>query len=97
MLIYRYKQYVGAYLAVLNQVDAIVFTAGIGENDPVVRLGVCEGLEHLGIALDKDLNTDWNGTASAISPPDSRIKVLVIPTDEELEIARQTKTIIDSR
>ena len=94
MLVYRYKHYVGAYLAVLGQVDAIVFTAGIGENDAVVRKGVCEGLESLGIAIDETLNTDWDGTAGTISTPDSNIKVLVIPTNEEVEIARQTAAII---
>ena len=94
MLIYRYKHYVGAYLAVLDRVDALVFTAGIGENDAVVRKGVCEGLENLGIAIDENLNTDWNGTAGPISAPDSHIKVLVIPTNEELEIARQTAAFI---
>jgi acetate kinase len=94
MLIYRYKHYVGAYLAVLGRVDALVFTAGIGENDPVVRNRVCEGLENLGVFIDEALNTGWGGTAAAVSTPDSRIKVLVIPTDEELEIARQTAGII---
>ena len=94
MLIYRYKQYVGAYLAVLGRVDALVFTAGVGENDAVVRKGVCDGMEGLGIALDHDLNGRWNGTAGAISTADSPIKVLVIPTNEELEIARQTMAVI---
>jgi len=94
MLIYRYKQYVGAYLAVLGQVDAIVFTAGIGENDSVVRQRVCDGWEDLGISVDQDRNAAWDGTAGTINTPDSRIKVLVIPTNEELEIARQTADMI---
>lgn len=95
MLVYRYKQYVGAYLAVLGRVDAMVFTAGVGENDAVVRKGVCDGMENLGIAMDDDLNSSWSGDAGAINTPRSRIKILVIPTDEELEIARQTAAIID--
>jgi len=94
MLIYRYKQYVGSYLAVLGRVDALVFTAGIGENDAVIRQGVCEGMENLGIAIDQDLNTNWSGTAAAISTPESRIKILVVPTNEELEIARQTAAVV---
>jgi len=96
MLVYRYKHYVGAYLALLGHVDAIVFTAGIGENDAVVRFGVCHGMENMGLCIDEELNTDWNGTASAISTLESPTKILVIPTDEELEIARQTKAIIDA-
>jgi acetate kinase len=95
MLIHRYKQYVGAYLAVLGRVDAMVFTAGVGENDAVVRKGVCGGMENLGIAMDDELNSSWSGGAGAINTPDSRIKILVIPTNEELEIARQTVAIID--
>jgi acetate kinase len=94
MLIYRYKHYVGAYLAVLGRVDAIIFTAGIGENDPVVRQGVCQGLDNLGIVIDPRCNADWNGSAATVSAPGSPVKVLVIPTDEELEIARQTAAVI---
>ena len=94
MLIYSYKKYVGTYLAVLGHVDALIFTAGIGENDSVVRQGVCEGLENLGIVIDPKRNSDWNGSAAAVSIPDSPVKVLVIPTNEELEIARQTAAII---
>jgi len=94
MLVYRYKQYVGAYLAVLGTTDALIFTAGIGENDAVVRHSVCAGMQNLGIAMDEDLNTNWNGTAGVISSPDSRIKILVVPTNEELEIARQTAAVI---
>ncbi len=94
MLIYRYKQYVGAYMAILDRVDALVFTAGIGENDAVVRQRVCQGWDHLGIVLDETLNIRWSGIAGAISAPDCRIKVLVVPTNEELEIARQTAHVI---
>lgn len=96
MLVYRYRQYVGAYLAVLGNVDAIVFTAGIGENDTVVRQRVCDGLEALGICIDADLNNTWRGAPGAINRTDSPIKILVIPTNEELEIARQTVAVIGS-
>ena len=78
----------------LGRVDAVVFTAGIGENDPVVRRRVCENLENLGILIDDNLNAGWDGAAGAISPPESTIKVFVIPTNEELEIARQTAAIV---
>ncbi|MGA6926339.1 MAG: acetate kinase [Desulfosarcina sp.] len=94
MLIYRYKHYVGAYLAILGRVDAIVFTAGIGENDAVVRQGVCEGLEGLGIIIDADRNANWDGMAGSVGASDSRVKVLVMATNEELEIARQTAAIV---
>jgi len=95
MLVYRCKQYIGSYLAVLGHVDALVFTAGIGENDALVRLEVCTGLENLGIILDEELNSDWSGITGIISAQDSPVQVIVISTDEELEIARQTKITID--
>jgi len=94
MLIHSYRHYLGAYLVELGRVDAVVFTAGIGENDPVVRRRVCENLENLGILIDDNLNAGWDGAAGAISPPESPIKVFVIPTNEELEIARQTAAIV---
>lgn len=94
MLIYRYKHYIGAYMAVLDRVDALVFTAGIGENDATVRKEVCKGMAHLGIVIDEDLNREWGGIAGAINASDSPIRILVIPTNEELEIARQTAAII---
>ena len=91
---YRLKGYVGAYFAHLGQVDAIVFTAGVGENAPEVRHRTLEGLEHLGIRLDERRNeADESGTR-CISADDSAVAVLVIPTNEELEIARQTLTAI---
>ncbi|HVL23729.1 MAG TPA: acetate kinase [Thermomicrobiales bacterium] len=91
---YRLKGYVGAYFAHLGQVDAIVFTAGVGENAPEVRHRTLEGLEHLGIRLDETRNeADESGTR-CISADDSAVAVLVIPTNEELEIARQTLTAI---
>jgi acetate kinase len=74
-------------MAVLGRVDAIVFTAGIGENDAFLREYVCEGMEELGILFDEQENSTRKPGARAISTPDSRVKVLVIPTNEELEIA----------
>lgn len=91
---YRNRKYIGSYLAVLGRVDAIVFTAGIGENDPVARELSCRGLEHLGIRLDADRNLASERGARDIAAADSPVRVLVIPTNEELEIARQTVSVL---
>ena len=85
----RIRKYIGAYYAELGRVDAIVFTGGIGENDPEIRHRACAGLENLGIGLDADANLKADRGEREISAPDSRVKVLVIPTNEELAIARQ--------
>jgi acetate kinase len=87
---HRLKGYVGAYYAHLGRVDAIAFTAGVGENVPEVRQRTLSGLEHLGIRLDENANSDRGEGIRPISAPDSDVAVLVIPTNEELEIARQT-------
>jgi len=87
---YRVRKYVGAYLAVLVRVDAIVFTAGIGERGPDTRAAILAGLEPFGIALDPQANATCRATEARISTPDSRIQVWVIPTNEELMIARDT-------
>ncbi|WP_213450382.1 acetate/propionate family kinase [Rhizomonospora bruguierae] len=84
----RIKQYVGAYLALLGRLDAIAFTAGVGENAPVVRAAALAGLAGLGIAVDPDRNAR---AEPVISPPGSPVTVCVIPTDEEFEIAEQTR------
>lgn len=86
----RVKHYIGAYLAELGRVDAIVFTAGVGENSAAMRRMICHGLEHLGIVLDDAKNQESAKHARVISKQDSPIQVLVVPTDEELEIAIQT-------
>jgi len=91
---YRNRKYIGSYLAVLGRVDAIVFTAGIGENDPVARELSTRGLEHLGIKLDHDRNLAPARGARDIASADSKVRVLVIPTNEELEIARQTVGVL---
>jgi len=91
---YKIKKYVGAFAAAMGGVDIIVFTAGVGENQPSVRQGVCEGLEFLGVKIDKQLDQTIRGTETVISTPDSKVKVVVIPTDEELMIARDTLKLI---
>jgi len=93
---YRNRKYIGSYLAVLGRVDAIVFTAGIGENDPVARELSLRGLEHLGIKLDHDRNLASVRGARDIASADSQVRVLVIPTNEELEIARQTVGVLQA-
>ena len=90
---YRVAKYVGAYAAAMNGVDNIVFTAGIGENDGGVRAGVCKYLGYLGITLDEEANSK-RGQEIMISTPDSKVKVYLIPTNEELAIARETVALL---
>lgn len=91
MYTYRIKKYIGAYCAVLGQVDALVFTAGVGENSAYVRQQVCQGLENLGIRLDEGKNERGAvAEISEIQADDNPVRVLIIPTNEELEIATQT-------
>ena len=94
---YRIKKYIGAYFAAIGTLDAVVFTAGIGENSPQVRDICCQGLNNLDIIIDKDKNTRSETGIREISPSGSKIKVLVIPTNEELKIAQETKKIIDEQ
>ena len=95
MFNYRLKKYIGSYSAVLGRVDCIVFTGGIGENDSDVRLQSCSNLENFGIKIDPVLNAIRSSEMRYISTPDSRVKVLVIPTNEELEIAIETMEMIE--
>jgi acetate kinase len=95
MFIHRIRQYIGAYFFVLGKVDALVFTAGIGEHDPLTRQKCCEGLEPFGLILNSETNRTGRGQARAISTPDSPVRILVIPTNEELEIARQTVEVLE--
>ena len=90
---YRVAKYVGSYAAAMNGVDAIAFTAGIGENDCSVRAKVCEYLGYLGIAIDADANQN-RGKEIEISTSDSKVKVWVVPTNEELAIARETVALV---
>ncbi|MFE5853265.1 acetate kinase [Streptomyces sp. NPDC056500] len=92
--IHRLKKYIGAYYAVLGRVDAVVFTAGVGENAAPVRAAAVAGLEELGLALDAGRNEERSGEARVISAPYARVTVAVVPTDEELEIARQTFALV---
>jgi acetate kinase len=90
---YRIKKYIGAYYAALGTLDMIVFTAGIGENSPDVREASCRGLENLGIVIDSKRNREQERRTREISAPQSRVRVLVVPTNEELEIARETQMV----
>lgn len=94
MFCYRLRKYVGAYAAAMNGLDVLVFTAGIGENSPHVRKAVCDGLTFLGIELDEAANRQNAKEARFISTPESRVKVLVVPTNEELIIARDTYRLV---
>lgn len=91
--IYRVAKYIGAYTAAMNGVDAIAFTAGVGENDKVGRKAICDYLGYLGVKID-DAANDVRGKETVISAPDSKVKVMLIPTNEELAIARETKALI---
>ena len=94
MLQYDIKKYIGSYAAVMNGLDAVIFTGGIGENASEVREGVCENMDFLGIKIDKELNKTIHGELKKISTPDSKAEVWVIPTNEELLIARDTLALI---
>ena len=89
MYAYRIKKYIGAYAAVLNGLDAVIFTAGVGENDALVRKMVCEGMEYLGLSIDLHKNNKRSAGIREISRQHSKVKILIIPTNEELEIANQ--------
>ena len=94
MFTYRLAKYIGSYTAAMNGVDAITFTAGIGENADWIRSMTCEYLGYLGITIDEEVNANTHGEPAVISTPDSRVKVCVIPTNEELAIAREIKTLL---
>ncbi|MDR1585640.1 MAG: acetate kinase [Prevotellaceae bacterium] len=91
---YRIKKYIGSYLAALNGADVLVFTGGVGENQTGTRQAVCEGLEFAGVEIDNELNAKTRGTETVISTVNSKIKVVVIPTDEEYMIASDTLEIV---
>lgn len=95
MFCYRIKKYIGAYVAVLGSVDAVVFTGGIGENASVIRERVCRGLEHLGIAIDRAKNEAALGDVAEIQKDGAPVSVLVVRTNEEREIAQQTVHAIE--
>ena len=94
MFCYSIRKYIGSYYAVLGRVDALIFTAGIGENDDFVRAEVCADLEGLGIAIDAAANAKRMGEPRSISPAGTRVPVLVVPTNEELAIAKATQEVL---
>lgn len=92
---YRVAQYIGSYTAVMNGVDAIAFTAGVGENNSTARAGICSYLGYLGIEIDAEKN-QVRGEDQVISTDNSKVPVLVVPTNEELAIARETVALVSS-
>ncbi|MDE6397258.1 MAG: acetate kinase [Muribaculaceae bacterium] len=94
MYIQRIIKYIGAYAAEMGGVDIIVFTGGVGENQTGLRADVCRPLAFMGVKLDEELNAVTRGTETVISTPDSKVTVVVVPTDEELMIARDTRDIV---
>lgn len=92
---YRIKKYIGAYYAAMGRLDAIVFTAGIGENSPEIRELCCMGLNNLGIIINSNKNNSQEPGIREISSSESKVKVLIVPTNEELKIAQETKRIIE--
>ena len=87
---YRVRKYIGAYVSAMGGVDVIIFTAGLGENSGTIRREICEGLEYLGTSVDPERNL-CHGVAQEISRDGSKVKILVIPTNEELMIAREAE------
>ncbi len=94
MFVYRIKKYIGAYVAAMGGVDVVVFTGGIGENVDPIRQRVCDGMECFGIKIDADINAKVHGDEQEISAKDSKVRVLVIPTDEEFMIASDTLDLV---
>jgi len=92
---YRIKKFIGAYAAVLNGIDAILFTAGVGENDKDMRAAVCAELDYLGIEMDIQSNIEYSGGIKDISAEGSKVKILVVPTNEEYEIAHQCYNLLN--
>ena len=93
MYTYRIKKYIGAYAAAMGGVDIIIWTAGVGENQIGLRLDACTGLEFLGIKMDEEKNK-CRGVERVLSTDDSKVKVVLIPTDEEIVIARDTQELV---
>jgi len=93
---YRIKKYIGSYTAAMNGLDYLIFTGGIGENADTTRRGVASDLEYLGVKIDHEKNNGLRGKAEVISTKDSKVKVIVMPTDEELVIAKDTVRIVEN-
>lgn len=96
MLRYEIKKFIGSYAAIMNGLDAVLFTGGIGENSDDVRADVCSNMEYLGIKLDEAANSGLRGKLQRISAPDSKVEVWVVPTNEELLIARDTRDLVEN-
>jgi len=97
MFDYRIKKYIGAYAAAMGGVDVLIFTGGIGENSVITRSSVCEDLEFLGIEIDQTINKEVRGVERIISKEGSKVKVMVVPTNEEWMIAIDTQNIVDGK
>ena len=97
MLAYRVKKYVGSYIAVLGGADAVVFTGGIGEHSPRIRRLVMEGMEFCGAKFDEEKNLAYSSGIAYLNTEDSKVKIIVLPTNEELSIARETKILTESK
>jgi acetate kinase len=95
MFVYRIRKYIGAYCAVMNGMDALIFTGGIGENDWDVRRDVCKGFDYLGLKFDDAKNDGLRAKQELLSAPDSKVKVIIIPTNEELVIADETFRLVN--
>jgi len=93
---YRVKKYIGSYAAAMGGVDAIVFTAGVGENSPDVRAAVLKDMEWLGLSIDQEKNLAAKAKEMDISTANSKVRALVVPTNEELVIAKDTKKIVET-
>ena len=93
----RITKYIGAYAAEMGGIDIIVFTGGVGENQVGTRANVCRPLKFMGVEIDEAFNATIRGKEAVISTPESRVKVVVIPTDEEYMIARDTEAIVEGR
>jgi len=94
---YRIKKYIGAYFAALESLDGLIFTGGVGENAPDIRHLCCRGLIKLGIEIDPKKNNKAEEEIRKINSSDSEVTILVVPTNEELKIAQETKKVIDSQ
>jgi acetate kinase len=95
MYAYKIKKFIGAYVAAMNGLDLLIFTAGVGENDFNARKMICTGMEFLGIKINNEINHGVKGKDLVISTPDSKVKVMVVTTDEEFVIASDTKAIVE--
>jgi acetate kinase len=95
VFVHQARHWIGSFLLQLNGADALVFTGGMGENNAAIRRAVCANLDRVGIALDEALNSTTAGAEGAISSPGSPIKIMVIPTNEELVVAREVKRFLD--